>query len=108
VSHKKLNQRRLWILAVAGLLAVGLAWDLSRQPQHQWTAKLLIAAIETYQQGVSGALGRAGVQCRFEPSCSHYAVAAIRKHGAALGSWRAVHRLSRCGPWTPAGTSDPP
>lgn len=45
-------------------------------------------------------LGRIlGGQCRYEPSCSQYAIDAIRKYGAARGSWKAVCRIARCHPW---------
>jgi len=37
--------------------------------------------------------------CRFDPSCSTYALEALERHGAARGSWLAVRRLSRCHPW---------
>jgi putative membrane protein insertion efficiency factor len=37
--------------------------------------------------------------CRFQPTCSSYALEAIERHGAARGSWLAVRRLSRCHPW---------
>lgn len=37
--------------------------------------------------------------CRFQPSCSSYAVEALEVHGAARGSWLAIRRLSRCHPW---------
>ena len=37
--------------------------------------------------------------CRFEPSCSSYAVEALELHGAGRGSWLAVRRISRCHPW---------
>jgi putative membrane protein insertion efficiency factor len=49
-----------------------------------------------------------GARCRFEPSCSHYADAVIARHGALEGSWLTIRRIARCGPWTPAGTIDPP
>jgi uncharacterized protein len=49
-----------------------------------------------------------GIQCRFTPTCSHYADAVIMKHGAVVGSWHAVTRLARCGPWTAPGTVDEP
>jgi|EP01034_Spumella_vulgaris_P008829 hypothetical protein len=44
--------------------------------------------------------------CRYEPSCSAYAVEALSKHGGLRGSWLAAHRLCRCGPWG-AGGYDP-
>jgi putative membrane protein insertion efficiency factor len=39
--------------------------------------------------------------CRFHPTCSHYALAALRDHGAVRGSWLTLKRLGRCHPWTP-------
>ncbi len=44
-----------------------------------------------------------GAQCRFEPSCSHYAIEALHSHGAGRGSALAARRLLRCHPWNPGG-----
>jgi len=44
--------------------------------------------------------------CRFEPSCSEYAIQAIRRFGPLRGGWLALCRLGRCNPWGPFG-SDP-
>lgn len=41
--------------------------------------------------------------CRFEPSCSEYALQAVRTHGLIYGSWLAARRLGRCNPWGPWG-----
>ncbi|MDI6710819.1 MAG: membrane protein insertion efficiency factor YidD [Thermoanaerobacterales bacterium] len=41
--------------------------------------------------------------CRFYPSCSEYAVAAIRKYGPVRGLYRAARRVLRCHPWSPGG-----
>lgn len=46
--------------------------------------------------------------CRFYPSCSSYAVLAVRRHGAARGGWLAVRRVARCHPWNPGGVDDVP
>ncbi|MEE9562559.1 MAG: membrane protein insertion efficiency factor YidD [Thermoanaerobaculia bacterium] len=97
----------VFALVVVSLLAI-LTWDLTRAPLDQWSARLLLGGIFSYQRFLSPALGRAGVRCRFEPSCSRYAAASIRKQGALVGSWRATWRVIRCGPWTAAGTVDPP
>ena len=102
-----MSTRRVAIASIAlALLMVG--WDLSRPPARQLTASGLLAAIDLYQATLSPALGRAGARCRFEPSCSHYGEAVIRRHGTLRGGWLALARIARCGPWTPAGTEDPP
>jgi putative membrane protein insertion efficiency factor len=47
-----------------------------------------------------------GASCRFEPSCSHYALQVLERHGALAGSYLTLHRLARCQPWC-AGGCDP-
>lgn len=48
--------------------------------------------------------GQLGVRhCRFEPTCSRYAVDAVRAHGPLRGSFAAARRLARCHPWNPGG-----
>jgi uncharacterized protein len=42
-------------------------------------------------------------RCRFLPTCSGYAVGAVRTHGAIRGTWLAVRRIGRCHPWNPGG-----
>jgi len=82
--------------------------DLSRAPDRQWSARAEIGMIHAYRAAVSPWLARSGVRCRFTPTCSHYAEAVIRRDGALVGTARALWRVARCGPWTPAGTADPP
>ena len=41
--------------------------------------------------------------CRFQPSCSHYAIEALRKYGTIKGGWLAFKRLMRCHPWGGCG-----
>lgn len=64
---------------------------------------LLIGAIHVYRATFSHALGG---QCRFHPSCSRYALDAVRIHGALKGSALAAWRVLRCSPLT-AGGIDP-
>jgi putative membrane protein insertion efficiency factor len=94
----------------AGLVVVLalLLLDLVREPSRQLSAAVLLAGIDVYQTHLSPWSAALGVRCRFEPSCSHYGEAVIRRRGAAVGSWLALGRIVRCGPWTPPGTVDPP
>ena len=64
---------------------------------------LLMGIVRGYRLVLSPWLGSA---CRFEPTCSAYALQALDRHGAAAGSYLTVHRLMRCHPWC-AGGSDP-
>jgi putative membrane protein insertion efficiency factor len=93
---------------VAAALALALAADLARAPADQLSARALLAGVHLYQRTLSPAMPRLGVRCRFTPSCSRYAEGALRQDGALVGSARAAWRVLRCGPWTPAGTVDPP
>jgi putative membrane protein insertion efficiency factor len=61
---------------------------------------LLLILIQAYRYTLSPMLGR---QCRFEPSCSVYAMAAIGEYGALRGGWMATKRVCRCHPWHPGG-----
>ncbi len=63
-------------------------------------ARVLIQLINAYAVTLGPHLGG---RCRFEPSCSHYAKEAIHMHGAGKGSWLALKRILRCGPWTKGG-----
>lgn len=96
------------IRMVALLFLVAVLWDFARLAEDQASARVLIAGIHLYQETVSSQLPQLGIRCRFIPTCSHYAEEVIRRHGALQGSWRAVKRLLRCGPWTPQGTVDLP
>jgi putative membrane protein insertion efficiency factor len=60
----------------------------------------LTLPIRAYQLVLSPLLGP---RCRFYPSCSSYALEAIRTHGPLKGTWLAGRRLLRCHPWNPGG-----
>ena len=65
---------------------------------------VLIGTVRVYQVVLSPLLGGA---CRFEPSCSHYFIEAVRKYGPWRGAWRGLRRIGRCHPWGGSGW-DPP
>jgi uncharacterized protein len=68
-------------------------------------ARILLTLLSGYRRFISPALGP---HCRFYPSCSAYAVGAVRGHGALRGSWLTVRRLSRCHPFHPGGLDPVP
>ncbi len=65
---------------------------------------LAIAPIRAYQLLVSPLLGR---RCKYYPSCSEYAVRAVREYGVVRGVILAGWRLARCNPWSRGGVDHP-
>jgi hypothetical protein len=63
----------------------------------------LIGLVQVYRLLLKPWLGNV---CRFEPTCSAYALGALQQHGAAAGAYLAVRRILRCHPWC-AGGCDP-
>lgn len=57
--------------------------------------RICLGLIRAYQKAISPSLGNV---CRYEPSCSHYAYAAIERHGVLRGVWLGWRRLLRCTP----------
>jgi len=73
-----------------------------------FSAPFVLGSIHAYQRTLSPIGARIGIRCRFTPSCSRYAEAAIARDGVVRGGWKSVKRIARCGPWTPPGTRDDP
>lgn len=65
--------------------------------------KFLVMLVRGYQVAISPLLPPA---CRYTPSCSQYAIEALRRYGALRGGWLALRRLGRCHPFR-AGGHDP-
>lgn len=61
---------------------------------------VLLSLLAVYRYAISPLLGS---NCRFMPSCSEYAVEAIKRHGSLRGSWLSMRRVMRCHPWNPGG-----
>lgn len=66
---------------------------------------VLVGLIRGYQSVISP---MTGPTCKYYPSCSQYALVAIRRHGALRGVRLAVWRLLRCNPWSKGGVDDVP
>jgi uncharacterized protein len=78
------------------------ARSIPSDPEKGPTAitRTLMAAVSGYRRFISPLLPP---RCRFEPSCSAYALEALRVHGAGRGLWLAVTRIARCQPFNPGG-----
>jgi putative membrane protein insertion efficiency factor len=80
--------------------------DAPRQEALQrMPAQLGIGVVRLYQWTVRPLIGS---HCRFWPSCSEYAVEALRTHGAARGTLMATKRILRCNPWNEGGVDPVP
>ena len=72
---------------MASALSRALAWPL-------------IGLVKLYRLAISPWLG---MNCRFQPTCSEYAIEALRTHGVFKGAWLAAKRIGRCHPWGGSG-----
>ena len=63
-------------------------------------ARLLVLLVRGYQRALSPLLGD---RCKYHPTCSQYAVDALREHGALRGTVLAGWRVLRCNPWSAGG-----
>ena len=59
-----------------------------------------VQLVRFYRYAISPWLG---LNCRFDPSCSNYAIEALQIHGIFKGGWLAVRRIGRCHPWGGSG-----
>lgn len=64
----------------------------------------LVFLVRVYQVTLSPWIGQS---CRYEPTCSHYFIGAVRKYGPFRGAIRGLRRIGRCHPWGGSGY-DPP
>jgi len=63
-------------------------------------ARPLIGLVKLYRVAISPWLG---TNCRYQPTCSSYAIEALQVHGALKGGWLALKRIGRCHPWGGSG-----
>ncbi|MDE0695760.1 MAG: membrane protein insertion efficiency factor YidD [Boseongicola sp.] len=67
-----------------------------------WILALLVRA---YRLTLSPWIGH---HCRFQPTCSAYALEALERHGGVKGGWMALKRILRCHPWGGTGVDNVP
>jgi putative membrane protein insertion efficiency factor len=72
---------------------------------NTFLASFLIVLIRGYRFAISALLGHC---CRFEPSCSAYAIQAIQSYGLVKGCGLTLRRVMRCHPWCPGGIDPVP
>ncbi len=70
-----------------------------------WPRRALMLLVQGYRLVLSPWLGNT---CRFEPTCSAYALGALERHGALAGSYLTLRRLARCHPWCEGGCDPVP
>jgi putative membrane protein insertion efficiency factor len=68
-------------------------------------ARIITLVLTLYRVAISPLLSR---RCRYEPTCSAYALQAVTTHGAVAGSVLALRRVARCHPWAPGGIDPVP
>lgn len=59
-------------------------------------ARPLVWLVRFYQSGISPFLP---ANCRFQPTCSHYMIGALKKYGLFKGGWMGIKRIASCHPW---------
>jgi len=94
-----------WLAAIL-LVAIAFGADALRPPQSQVSVRLFAASVDGYHHYLHPITGRY-IRCRYTPTCSEYAVEAVRKYGIAKGGWMGLRRIASCMPSVPMGTSDP-
>lgn len=75
-------------------------WQLLRRGCRRVLIAPFLALLWIYRNCISPLTPPA---CRFTPTCSQYAVEALKKHGLIKGLWLTVRRLLRCHPWGGSG-----
>ena len=83
---------------------MGIIKSFFKQVQDVIKLPFLIS-ISLYQMLISPVLGP---RCKFHPSCSEYALGAIKIHGVLLGIWLSINRLIKCHPGSKGGIEDVP
>lgn len=85
---------------LAAIVVLGAVLTASQQ--------IALGGIRAWQVTLAPLAARAGLRCRFSPTCSHYAAAVIARDGVLAGGWSAAKRIVRCNPTTRFGTVDEP
>jgi len=94
------------LLAIIFSISLLLGMDALRPPQRQFSVYLFALSIDGYHHYLHPLTGRF-IRCRYSPTCSNYALQAVREYGIVKGAWLTVRRIASCTPSVPMGTRDP-
>ncbi len=103
--RRRLLKPEPWLAAIL-LLALLFAADAMRPPQRQVSVRAFEAGAAVYHRWLHPWTERF-VRCRYRPTCSEYAVEAVKEYGIAKGGWMSLRRVARCRQSVPMGTWDP-
>jgi uncharacterized protein len=103
--RRRLLRPELWLAGIL-LLALLFAADAMRAPQRQVSVRAFAAGVAVYHRWVHPWTERF-VRCRYRPTCSAYAVEAVREYGIVKGGWMSLRRVAKCRQSVPMGTWDP-
>jgi uncharacterized protein len=102
---RRLLTPKSWL--AVGLIAVSLiVADAARPPQKQLSVRIFVSAVADYHAYIHPFTERF-VRCRYRPTCSAYAVEAVRRYGIIKGGWMSLRRVASCQQSVPMGTWDP-
>jgi uncharacterized protein len=101
----RLLRPHIWLAAVF-IAALLFGADSLRPPQKQVSVHLFAASVAAYHYVLHPITSRF-VRCRYTPTCSRYAVEAVRKYGILKGGWMSARRVASCRSSVPFGTVDP-
>lgn len=103
--RQRLKRPETYLAIVAAVFALA-AYDATRAPQSQVTARLYVRGVEVYQRHGRSASAMI-FQCRYKPTCSEYSRQVVAKHGVARGLGLTFKRLASCRSEVAMGTLDP-
>ena len=104
----RVMRRRSLLVFVGFIVIAGVVLDSRRAPARQVLVAASVTGIHLYQRTAAPLIARAGFQCRFQPTCSHYGELALEKYGFVRGAMMTASRIARCRPGVPLGTVDVP
>lgn len=104
-SSQLLRKPQTWLALLLLFFVLAVA-DSLLPPPRQASVRVFTAAVAGYHHYLHPLMGRY-IRCRYQPTCSHYAVQAVQKYGIAKGLALSFRRIRSCRQTVPQGTVDP-